>query len=185
MAPASMSANGFPTTSRFRCGAGADADGAIKRSFRKLASQFHSGCESRWTPALTASFKRASSEAYEMWLFRISGEATQIRAVRPSTGARLGGGSGAAAPPASMSDSGVTATSTDFIQRPARPASVFQRGSCRLLSAPGGFGFLRRAFPGGGIPSGFRWGPRTHIRGQPGCRSHDPTFSFARGFKRL
>jgi len=76
-----------------------------------------------------------------------------------------------------LSISGVTATSTIFIQRPASAASVGSSGQCRLLR-------LRRAasaFSGGfpeRIPSGFGVGARAgtaHPRPTWVCRSHVST----------
>jgi len=82
--------------------------------------------------------------------------------------------------PASMSDFGLTPTST--ISSTASRRFGGQRGQLRLLRCARRLRLLRRLSREEGIPSGFG-GPATHIRGN-WMRSHRST-SASRGLQRL
>ncbi|APD48444.1 J domain-containing protein [Synechococcus sp. CS-602] len=143
-----MSANGFRDYFKvLGVERGADAE-AIKRSFRKLARQFHPDVNPDDAGA-EAKFKEIS-EAYEVL------SDPEKRRKYEQFGqywSQMGGGSGGGGAPGFDVDFGRYGNFDDFINDLLGRFGG-QAGSAGFSGAPGGFGFSG-GFPGGGIPSGF------------------------------
>ncbi|NQV11457.1 MAG: J domain-containing protein [Cyanobacteria bacterium] len=143
-----MSANGFRDYFKvLGVERGADPE-AIKRSFRKLARQFHPDVNPDDASA-EAKFKEIS-EAYEVL------SDPEKRRKYEQFGqywSQMGGGAGSGGAPGFDVDFGRYGNFDDFINDLLGRFGG-QSGSAGFSGAPGGFGFSG-GFPGGGIPSGF------------------------------